>query len=422
MNVLLTHAYSRENKGDAAILSVLIKEVKKNLQPRTIIITTMENTKKYQKFEGQPQIASLFYLSIYRTTNIFGRLFFTSYIFSITFIWAVLYRWIRIDISFVLDKKLKGTIQAYRDADLIIPIGGGYLRGNSSINGTFALIIVLYEIFLGELLGKKITLYSQSIGPFATSLQTWFVSFVLRKVDLIIVRENFSLALLHKLNIPKEKIAKFPDAAFLLDAKKITKDNKTLRTLGIKNNRKIVGITARQWMSKKEQTSYEKHIATFADFAIREKHMQVLFIPQVTSVMHNDDDSKVEKRIMKYMKEKEYVWCLGKNYTHQEIKNIYGMLHYLIGTRMHSNIFALLGNVPVIAIAYEYKTQGIMQDLGLMEWVLPIEKVTAEGLINAFSKLIKKSREYLALLDQTLPSYREEANKAILAVKSVYLT
>ena len=58
-----------------------------------------------------------------------------------------------------------------------------------------------------------------------------------------------------------------------------------------------------------------------------------------------------------------------------------------LGTRMHSNIFALSGRVPVIAIGYLHKTQGIAAQVGIEDWVIDIQDIEAAGLISKFDQL-----------------------------------
>jgi colanic acid/amylovoran biosynthesis protein len=68
----------------------------------------------------------------------------------------------------------------------------------------------------------------------------------------------------------------------------------------------------------------------------------------------------------------------------------YGLMDLFIGTRMHSNIFALAGGVPVLAIAYQYKTRGLMDTLGLSEWVLEIDRVDGASLLTRLMALWKE--------------------------------
>lgn len=86
-------------------------------------------------------------------------------------------------------------------------------------------------------------------------------------------------------------------------------------------------------------------------------------------------------------------------------------MSYFIGTRMHSNIFALSSGIKTLAISYEPKTEGIMKDLGLSEYVIKIENVNSRILNEKFNKLIsddnyqKKLNESLILLNKTFVDF-----------------
>jgi len=95
------------------------------------------------------------------------------------------------------------------------------------------------------------------------------------------------------------------------------------------------------------------------------------------------------------------------NWTRQ-IQKLYSYYDLVIGTRFHSVIFALNENTPSIAIAYGgNKSYGIMQDIGLPEYVIGIEKVTSFELDLLVEKLesekayyIDKVRRYQNLLEK----------------------
>ena len=55
---------------------------------------------------------------------------------------------------------------------------------------------------------------------------------------------------------------------------------------------------------------------------------------------------------------------------------IYKRCKFLIGTRLHSCILAANVETPVIAIRYQgYKTQGVMEELGLENLILDIHTI-----------------------------------------------
>jgi colanic acid/amylovoran biosynthesis protein len=147
---------------------------------------------------------------------------------------------------------------------------------------------------------------------------------------------------------------------------------------------------------------------------------RVLIIPQVTSEQQNDDDRQVGKRLQKLVGRHDNVIFLSQRFSHYDIKALFGCLDYLVGTRFHSVIFALTAGVPALAIEYEHKTSGIMQDLGLDEWVLPMNAVTADGLWRLFDCLTRKSQLYLRQLQKRLPAYTAAARHSSELIKQAY--
>jgi colanic acid/amylovoran biosynthesis protein len=91
-----------------------------------------------------------------------------------------------------------------------------------------------------------------------------------------------------------------------------------------------------------------------------------------------------------------------------------------IGTRMHSNIFALSQVVPVIAIGYQPKTQGILRMVGMEQWNLPIEQVEVQTLIRTLDDLWARRDELRVQLQARIPALIEEANQAGVLIAEDY--
>ncbi|MGH7477465.1 MAG: polysaccharide pyruvyl transferase family protein, partial [Longimicrobiales bacterium] len=80
-----------------------------------------------------------------------------------------------------------------------------------------------------------------------------------------------------------------------------------------------------------------------------------------------------------------------------------------VATRMHFAILALCAGVPVVPIAYEFKTTALFGDLGLQDLVLDIEAVTGTALrarINAALARLPDLRDHIAA---ALPALRSAA-------------
>ncbi len=419
MKILITHFYTRDNRGDAAILSALLLELNRVFGEQHISIVTMEDIDKRKTFEGYSTIKSLISQATLHKGRI-TRWFVMAYFIIIPLMWCMVYRLLKIKMNFLLTKDLYKLLNSISQSDLIILVGGGYLRGAGGLGDDINYLFIIYPILLEKLLNKTIVLHAQSIGPFGDRFQKFISGWVLKKVDLIITREEISTKLLENMQIPLAKIKRSVDAGFLFK----TNIKTDLKKYGINSSRKkSVGITvARKWLNNKNlQHAYESEIAKFADYVISKKKLNVIFIPQVTSQLFDDDDRSVAKRIIVKMKEKSFVWGIEQEMSHYEIKSFYANMNYIVGTRFHSVIFSLTSYVPAVAIEYEHKTRGIMKDLDLTDWVIKLEDLTAERLIKKFDKLVLKQEEYIASLKAQIPSYIKDARGAVDTIKQVVL-
>ncbi len=414
MNIVISHVYSNNNKGDAALLSVLLTDIKKTFKNPRITILTLDKVKKGELFEGVPIELSFMHHVSDRYKYSLAQMLYGFVTAVITIVWAVVYRLTKKNIP--LPRHLKKITDIYTHADLIIPVGGGYIRAKSGFRETAILFFILHSLIFSYILGKTTVNYAQSIGPFGNSFQEWMTRFTLKRVDGIIARESITLHLLNSWGITKNTILSV-DSGFLFQSN--VKKN-IHQELGISSEKKIIGVTTRNWLTPKKQETYEQSIAEFSDYCIKKYDATIVFIPQVTVENHQDDDRESNKRAFERMQYKNKAYLIEKKYDHQTIKALYGSLDYLIGTRFHSVIFALTSYVPSIAVEYEYKTRGIMTDLGLEAWVISMQDVHTQTLITLFESLMKEKNHYINQLKTVLPAYIEKAKSGIHFVKKRY--
>jgi colanic acid/amylovoran biosynthesis protein len=304
------------------------------------------------------------------------------------------------------------------ESDLQVCVGGGYLRAKKDTVSTLMLLLLFHQIWLARTLGKPVMLYAQSFGPYPKRIQYKLAAAGLRYATLILVREANSRDLLARMGLADGHVIQVPDSAFLFSPD-LCFDPWPL--IGERQSgEQIVGVTARAWLPGAGQHAYERAMAEFIDRLSREPGVKVVVIPQVTATEQNDDDRVVGRRIRELIGGDSNVVFVEQQLTHYEIKAVFACLDYLVGTRFHSVIFALTAGVPALAIEYEHKTSGIMRDLGLEDWVLHIEDVTADRLAALFSGLMCSHDDYLEQLHQVLPGYLESARTSVDLIKEAY--
>jgi colanic acid/amylovoran biosynthesis protein len=408
MNILLSHVYSSSNNGDAAILSAQISELHRVFPGADIRISTIDRVAENYTFDDTPVIEAVMYGAVMPGRSKLRKLLFSLGMVSYTFLWAAVRRYSRV--SLPLPKTWRRPLHFLAVADIQVCVGGGYLRAKEDPTSTIILLLLVHQIWLARILGKPVYLYAQSFGPYPTSLQRRIALSGIRSASLVLVREAKSRKLLTEFGIPNKRITKVPDSAFLFMAK----PNKAVtRVVRPKDSREtIIGITVRSWLDETRQAAYETAIAELIRVIAAKPNYRVVVIPQVTSTEQRDDDREAGARIARLLEPADNIVFLSERFTHEQIVSVYASLDYLVGTRFHSVIFALLSGVPAIAIEYEHKTSGIMLDLGLERWVVPIEDVTADRLTGLFAALLRDQKAYREQLAKVIPAYVGKARMA----------
>src|SRR3990167_4048817 len=98
MKVVISHVYSSDNKGDAALVSVLLGDIKRQYPKASVSILTFEDTTTVPTFEGVNQYPSFMYLALTTFPNRIIKLLYSLYIVSATLLWAQVYKHLHISL------------------------------------------------------------------------------------------------------------------------------------------------------------------------------------------------------------------------------------------------------------------------------------------------------------------------------------
>lgn len=413
MKTLITNVYSYKNKGDAAIVVALVSEVRRAFPEVEILIQTTDLKHDLDKYDA-PISASLLWLIL---SSVRGRHFIVRLGKLISGIGGLgLYllaaRHFKKRLSWLLSDELNKFVKEIDDHDFVIACGGGYLRtADGRANGTILLIVTCLNFAAGYYLGRPVYLYSQSIGPVHGWLQKRILKASLNRVNLIESREDITTKFLKELG-SKTPVIETADPVFLLQGMGRTAPV-TLRPASLR-----VGITVRKWFSDDARLNqYIIAMAQMIDYLISEHDAQVYYIPQVIAANFGDDDRVIAERVQRFVKQNDRFELLTQDLHPLELVGICGQMDIFIGTRMHSNIFALINTVPVVAIEYEHKTRGIMRGLGLEELTIRIEDVEPEELKRRVDELLKNKAHYRKMIAAGLVKETSRSRSAIEAIR-----
>ena len=409
--ITITNAYTWYNKGDAGILLATIdtlKKIYKDIEFNILSFTPDIDREHYCEDKNVKDVYSnILNPHPYKKGKI-GKL-----IAIIKLFFKMVY------IQFGLTFFRKSTINKHKnlkvlqDSDIIIVCGGGFLGGKK-----FDSLMHVYQMYINTLFNKPVYVMGTSIEPIKNKLIKYYTDKVLKKVDFVFARESITEKYLLE-TLENDKHIQIPDMAFMLDDIKRNFDFvDKLR----KNNDKLFGITVRNWGFPNLQNKYEameNYINSVKDFMVKEfetRSCVFVFIPQVT--VSTGDDTIIAEKI-KSMLPKKYqknFVIRRDDWSPSEIKSLIANMDYFVGTRMHSNIFATSMCVPTTAIAYEKKTNGIMETVGLEDYIIEINDITSEDLYNKVEKMIENEKAIRKQLKNIIGDIRIDILKKIKKV------
>lgn len=309
-------------------------------------------------------------------------------------------------------------LMEYRRADIVIDLSGDSFsdsKGGISMLNAIGMMIAI-------LLKKPLVLYSQSIGPFRY-LTMPVAKFCLNRADLIIVRETLTEHYLKSIGVNKKvPIHVAADCAFLLEPTSWERLHEIMAIEGIHKEEEnlLVGLSVSELEKKisKNNNKYIRLMAQLIDYLVLEMNAKVIFVPHVMfpPKWGDDDDRAVAREIVQVAKTRRKSFLIEHQYTPNELKRIIGQCDLFIGSRMHANIAALSMHVPTIAISWSHKYYGIMQRLGLEEYVCDLSTITFEELRVKVNKIWSKRNE---IQKRLIFKIMEEEKSALYGIKLV---
>ncbi|WP_019414616.1 polysaccharide pyruvyl transferase family protein [Paenisporosarcina sp. TG20] len=328
----------------------------------------------------------------------------------------------KIALKFLTDSFVNSYSQFKRN-DAIIFKGGGFIHSYGKTTDPYVMFYLLYYAMLAKKHNKPVIFMPNSFGPFKNPFATWIIKKVLKNVEFISVREKFSKNSLEKL-LGKE-IPFYPDLGFFLEDNHQFNAKSFLEEKGIKFNGKNVGITVRPYRFDGHLNpiqAYENYIEAFIEFAkkLHEKGYSPIFIAQTMGPSVNEDDNEAIKKIVSKMKNFEYKVISEKSLNASQMKKIYGEMNFVVGTRFHSVIFSLSSKVPSLAVSYGgNKGKGIMTELGLEKYEIPIEDLNTSSLEKKFFMMVENQKEYIEKIDFKIKEYSALRKELILVLTKI---
>lgn len=322
-----------------------------------------------------------------------------------------------------LSNDQKETYKYFEDLDAVFVKGGGFLHSYGSIMDIYVMYFQLFDVFLAKKMKKKVFIFPNSMGPFRNKIARKIVKKALQSCSIVCAREGVSYDVLDELGVKDRMLS--PDLGFYL--KSSDRDFKNyLSQSGVNLEApKKIAITLRPYRFDGKANSdelYKQYIDQFRKVinkCIKRDFHVSLVAHTIGPSAHENDCIPLLELYKDFETHKSVSYLFDPKLDCKDIEKMYSYYDLVIGTRFHSVIFALNVGTPSIAIAYGgNKAVGIMNDMNLSQFVLPIENPDARIIMERTDEVFSDNQAYVEKINVYKDLLKTEREKLINAIKN----
>ncbi|NLY84882.1 MAG: polysaccharide pyruvyl transferase CsaB [Tissierellia bacterium] len=257
-------------------------------------------------------------------------------------------------------------LKGIKRADIVVGGGGSMLQ---NVTSNRSLIYYLTILSLSKLLGKRVVLLGNGIGPLKHSLYLRLTVRILKHLDAIVLRDEASYNFLksHDLN----NIYLGNDLVFTLDMEQNV----------VEEPKKII-FNLRKWFYDE---GFIITIEKFIEYLANEGFC-VALVP-----FQKGNDDRVLRGIEKNLNSPKVK--LLENLDYEDLMAEIASCQLFIGMRLHGLIFSSIFKKPFIALSYDPKVSIFSKNLGQVCFE-DLNNITLDSLIMEFNRVYSKIDDY----------------------------
>lgn len=272
-----------------------------------------------------------------------------------------------------------------RKTKLLISGGGSLLQ---DVTSTKSLKYYTMIIRLAKMMGAKVMLYANGIGPIGRKKNEKTVRRALKCVDAATLRDEESLAELLKLGFSAwaELTA---DPVYTLNAEKGAAVGEIATRAGVLQGTEYFVVAVRDW--KKCDVHFCEKLAVFSEHVYRNYGIQPLILP-----MQSVRDRAISERLAGKMTVP--FGFIRERYSAERLLGVMSGARFVIGMRLHALIYAAAVATPVIALSYDPKVSSMMKAAG-QEYEMPAAAIDTEKLVGYADKIVAEREQICTELE-----------------------
>lgn len=305
-------------------------------------------------------------------------------------------------------------LEALDGVDVVV-IGGGPLKESGQMREWSM------RLAIAKSLGKKIMVYGCGIGPLHSASVRQQVAQILRLADRITLRDKIAVKNAIELGVPADRITLAADPAMGLQipsAKFADRSAKPL-TIGVSLRRltKHYAPTGRSTEATRQESTFYDAARGTVRRLLQMDGTRVVLVPM--ALRPEDDDRVPLRQLQAELGHDPRISLIDHYASPAALLEHFKKFDFFVAMRFHSAVFAMLAQVPMVAIDYDSqggKITGLMEAMGLSDCLLNISDATPERLWTLVDRGLSQRHALARRIAENLPALRdrERANGTTL--------
>jgi len=287
------------------------------------------------------------------------------------------------------DGNKSDVLNALMRADLVLDASSG--DGFTDLYGLTRFYKEAIRKWLVLILGRKLVLLPQTIGPFRNPLYRAIAAHIVRRSHRVFVRDSDSLNRVRRyagLGNKDDRIKLVPDITFALGAS----DPHGPPSLqgSPENSKRVIGINVSGLLLNRPRlqdfglkSEYEDTVHALIEVFLSDPNISIILMPNVFGI-HPESDETACQTILDTCRSR------GQDrvemYAHQhssffEAQDAVSGFEFFLGARMHACIAALTRAIPVVGLAYSGKFAGVFETVGLKDCVVDLRMFDVDEIV-----------------------------------------
>lgn len=313
------------------------------------------------------------------------------------------------------------TVRELSDADMVVGKGGYIFVDRAGLRGLLALWMTAFPLMLATRLGVPAVVHPTSVGPLREPLSRWLVRWILRRVDLILVRDPYSFSEALALGIGEDRIVLVPDSVFGMAPPSEDECRQAARRVGLESARfAAVTILHGGADSSADQRFRRKLAGLLRDVLSSSLVERIVVVAQVAQsrplgpnqgpVVAFGGDVPVSREFVRLVGD-ERVSLVEEDLPPDQLVALYGASMFTIGCRLHSALFSLIGGTPAFAVSMAgRKSIGVYAGLGLTEYVVTYPDFDSPKLLAEISRAVADGEVLRSRIKRSVGCARSEVS------------